>query len=194
MDDGWYLMSTSELERVLAEWRRGLEPSVPSGARHLSVEEALAYRDAGNLPDERDRTLRLVLHVSDDDVAHLSKKRLVFEPDHHDPPVWKGPGSRPVNVVPLRSGGGGVDEDQGPWWEDPELRALEEEWVATGSIAGLRVPADYRSFVFKTVLALSEAGREITPDSVADSIARWLPEGAEKIRAALKALKEKEPG
>lgn len=184
-------MNTSELELVLGEWRRGTEPSVPSGARQLSVDEALAYRDAGNLPDAADRSLRLVLRVSDEDVAHLAEKRLVFEPDFHDAPVWKKPGSRAVNVVPLRRGGGGEEPHPGPWWEEPELQALEEEWATTGTIAGLQVPADHRGFVFKTVVALRAAGREITADSVADSIARWLPEGAEKIRAA---LKEKEPG
>ncbi len=192
MEDGWYLMNTSELERVLAEWRRGSEPSVPPGVRQLFVAEAMAYRNAGNLPDEQERSLRLVLHVSDDDVAHVAQRRLVFEPDFHDAPVWKKPGSRSVNVVPLRtSGADGTRMGSGPWWEEPGLQGLEEEWARTGMVAGLRVPADYRGFVFKTVVALRGAGRDITADSVADSIARWLPDGAETIRAA---LKEKEPG
>lgn len=185
-------MSTADLERVLTQWRGGDQPTMPPGARQLSVHEALAYRNSGNLPDADDRSLRLVLHVSEKDVARVAEKRLSYEPDFHEAPSWRRPGSRAVNVVPLRTGGTAGDETpRGPWWEEPELQALEKEWARTGAVAGLQVPGEYRSFVFKTVLALQSAGQQVTPDSVADSIARWLPDGAEKVRAA---LKRKEPG
>ena len=190
MDDGWYLMSTAELENVLAQWRDGIEPVVPPGAERLSNAEALSRRDAGNVPDADDRSLRLVLHVSDEDVARIADARLDYEPDFHEAPRWRRPESRPVNVVPLRSARGG-EAPSGPWWEEPELAGLEDEWRRSGTIAGMRVPGEYRSFVFKTVLALQRAGHDITPDSVADSVARWLPEDAERLR---RALKEREPG
>ena len=190
MEDGWYLMSTAHLESVLVQWRDGIEPDLPPGAERLSNAEALARRDAGNLPDADDRSLRLVLHVSDDDVARIADMRLGYEPDFHEAPRWKRAGSRPVNVVPLRSVGKS-ESTPGPWWEEPELHALEQEWRSKGTIAGMPVPGEYRSFVFKTVLALQRAGHDVTPDSVADSVARWLPRDAETLR---RKLKEKEPG
>lgn len=50
----------------------------------------------------------------------------------------------------------------------------------------MRVPASYRGFVYKTVVALKNAGAEITAAAIADSISRWVPPAeAERIRAAL---------
>ena len=179
MREGWYLMSTRELERALASHRAGDEEEF--GIR-LSVEEALRLRNAGNVPDADDRSLRLVLFVDD---VPLDRKRASFEPDYHRAPEWRRPGSRPVNVVPLRTGSS-PETDPRPWWETPRVKELEEEWRASGSIAGIAVPAGYRSFVFKTVIALQDAGQPITADSIADSVARWLtPEDARRIRDAL---------
>ena len=186
--EGWYLMSTADLERELERRRSGRRDLPPSEALHLSVDDALAYRNAGNLPDDKGRSLRLVLEVDGPgDLRALHSKCLTYEPDFHDAPSWKREGSRPVNIVPLALPG----SEEGPaagaaWWEDAELAALEDEWRARGEIHGLKVPGPYRGFVYKTVLALVAAGREITPDSVADSIARWVPEAeAREIRAAL---------
>ena len=180
-------MSTADLERELARWRDPAADVPPSNARPLSVEEALAYRDAGNLPDEHGRTLRLVLVAQTaDEVRTLGKKRARFEPDYHAAPAWRREGSAPVNVVPLRASG--VVGDPSPWWESPDVADLEAEWRATGRIAGLKVPAEYRGFVLKTIVSLREAGLPVTEDSVADSIARWLSrEQAAEIRAALRA-------
>ncbi|MEA2452325.1 MAG: hypothetical protein QOG04_1035 [Actinomycetota bacterium] len=180
-------MSSKDVEIELKRWRNPDEEVKASAAQQLSIEEALAYRNAGNLPDAQGRSLRLVLHVNDAaELSYLQEKRLEFEPDFHDAPSWRKEGSKPVNVVPLRRddvvGDGGR-----AWWEDPDVAALETEWMATGSVAGMRVPADVRSFVYKTVLSLRAAGREVNPDSVADSIARWMsPKEAEQIRASLK--------
>lgn len=179
-------MSSSDLEVELRRWRDpGAEVYGSHGIR-LSVPEALAYRDAGNLPDSLGRSLRLVLHVNDAaELSYLQQKRLEFEPDFHDAPTWRREGSKPVNVVPLR-----LDDVKGAggraWWDDPEVAELEAEWSRTGTVAGMRVPADLRSFVYKTVLSLRAAGRDVTPDSVADSIARWMPpKEAEHIRRSL---------
>jgi hypothetical protein len=190
MEDGWYLMSTETLERVLALWRAGEEPTLPDDAIALTVEAALRYRDMGNLPDERGRSLRLVLHTSDDDVGLLATRRLEFEPDFHDAPSWRRPGSKPVNVVPLRTRSTEVVAGP-PWWEQPDVRSLEEEWRRRGTVAGICVPEEFRSFVFKTVVSLRSANLEVTPDAIADSVARWLPpDDVDRLR---KALKEKEP-
>ena len=179
-------MSTAELEQAVAAWRRGdrdEEYGTP-----LSIEAATARRNDGNMPDQYGRSLRLVLFV---DEEPLERKRLRWEPDYHDAPRWRREGSRPVNVVPLRDPDAPVGDGR-PWWEMPGVDDLEDEWRRSGSVAGIEVPAEYRSFVFKTVLALREAGREVTPDSIGDSVARWLSiEDARKIRAS---LKEKGPG
>jgi hypothetical protein len=183
-EEGWYLMSTSELERELARWRGG-DPS-PSEAIRLSNQEALDLRNAGNIPDERGRTLRLVLHVDSPETGLLEKKRLLFEPDYHDAPEWRREGSVPVNLVPLRTAG--VAADASRWWDDPALGALEREWAEQGTVEGVTVPGAYRGFVFKTVLALRAAGRPISAGTVADSIARWVPAPeADEIRKALAA-------
>jgi hypothetical protein len=184
--EGWYLMSTPELEQALSAWRRGDRDDEFGVA--LSTEDAIARRNGGNLPDEVDRSLRLVLFV---DEEPLEKKRIRWEPDFHDAPTWRREGSRPVNVVPLRSPDAPAGDGR-PWWEMPGVEALEEEWRKHGSVAGVEVPPEYRSFVFKTVIALREAGREISPDAIADSVSRWVSaEDAEKIRSA---LKRKGPG
>ncbi|MBA2426533.1 MAG: hypothetical protein H0V60_05540 [Actinobacteria bacterium] len=192
--EGWYLMSTSDLELELRRRRSpdGLVP--PSHALRLSVRDALDYRNAGNLPDELGRTLRLVMHVNGPkDLSALSRKRLLYEPDYHSAPEWRRAGSTHVNVVPLRTEAALQPNPHAPpappalpWWEEPALAALETEWRERGTVAGLRVPGAYRSFVYKTVLTLRAASLPITPRSVADSIARWVPPGeADVIRSAL---------
>ena len=178
-------MSTRDLEIELRRWR-GDEDAPPSNALALPLEDALAYRNGGNVPDELDRTLRLVLHVNDpSDLTYLQDKRLAFEPDFHDAPTWRRDGSRPVNVVPLRS-----DTATGPgleaWWDDDAIAALEQEWRRSGRVAGVVVPAEYRAFVYKTVLSLRAAGRPVTKRTIVASIARWLaPEDVERVAAAL---------
>jgi hypothetical protein len=185
LTEGWYLMSTSDLERELAHRRGTKAGAASSGALRLTVAEALAYRDAGNLPDEQGRTLRLLLFARDhDEVRNLPLQRTLYEPDYHDPPKWRRQGSKPVNVVPLRDEM--VPSNEMPWWEEPDVAALESEWLATGSIEGLRIPGDYRGFIYKTILSLRAQGREITATGVADSLARWLrPEDSARIRKAL---------
>lgn len=183
MREGWYLMSTRELEQLLAAWRasdRDAEFGLP-----LTVEQALQFRNEGNVPDEHDRSLRLVLFVDDEP---LEQKRLRYEPDYHQAPVWRGVDSRPVNVVPLRDDRTKRTKEHPPWWELPRVKELEEEWRRTGVVAGVQVPADYRSFVFKTVIALQDAGEPVTAESISASIARWLsPEDAAKLRESLQA-------
>jgi hypothetical protein len=184
LEEGWYLMSTSDLERELARFRGADVPA--SGAVRLSIDEALAYRDAGNLPDPEGRTLRLVLHNTEaGDPASLDSKRLLYEPDYHDPPTWRSEGSKPVNVVPLRQARAPA-EAADPWWERPELKELEEEWSRSGTVHGVAVPAAYRGFAYRTALSLRAAGIEVTAESLADSISRWVgPDDADRIRAAL---------
>ena len=66
------------------------------------------------------------------------------------------------------------------------MRELEQEWQRTGAVSGVRIPASYRGFVYKTVVALRNAGAEITAAAIADSISRWVPSAeAGRIRAAL---------
>ena len=187
LEEGWYLMSTEDLELELAR-RRDPNADLPlSNALKLTIEQGLAYRNAGNLSDAAGRSLRLVLRIeSPEHLKHLDRKRSLYEPDFLDPPTWRRAGSNPVNVVPLRTAR--IDQEaETMWWEDPELEALESEWQRHGTVAGVRVPREYRGFVYKTVLALKAAGREITPDAIADAIARWLsPKETELIRDALK--------
>ena len=132
--------------------------------------------------------MRLVLHVGDThEPGALERRRLTFEPDFHDEPTWRRPGSAPVNVVPL-AGTRAAREVPGAWFEEPGVGALESECQETGAVAGLRIPAELRGFVLKTVLALRSAGKEVTPETVSASIARWVPAAdAERIRAALTA-------
>ena len=192
MKEGWYLMSTGDLEIELARWR-GDAGRPPSRARRLSVKEALAYRNAGNLPDELGRTLRLVLRIDDpSDLLSLDAKRLVYEPDFLAAPTWRQPGSKPVNVVPLRA-----PDVEGPrgeaWLDDPEMAALEAEWERTGGLDGVAVPAEYRSFVYKTVALLRSTDTDVTVESISDSVARWLdPPDADRVRAALLAANQGE--
>jgi hypothetical protein len=174
LGEGWYLMNTQELELELARYRG--DDVQPSSAIPLSIDEALKYRNRGNTPDVAGRTLRLVLHVQNrDELKKLGLKRLIYEPDHHERPDWRGPRSAPVNVVPLRVEELGPARESG-WWEDPDLSELENEWETTGEVAGIKVSRERRGFVFKTVLSLRAAGMAISPESVANSVARWLPE------------------
>jgi len=174
--DGWYLMSTQDLERELARWRAPESDVGESNALGVTIQEALKFRNAGNLPDEFDRTLRLVLRVDDtQDLERLAERRLEFEPDYQDAPTWRREGSRPINVVPLRRPGV-APVSTAPWWEDAELAALEREFVEESTAGGVRVPGEYRGFIFKTIVALRSQGREVTPETIADSVARWLPE------------------
>ena len=186
LSEGWYLMSTPDLEHELKRHRSPDLELPPSSALRLTIPEALAYRNAGNLPDDRGRTLRLVLRVSDaEELKALPAKRLKYEPDYHDPPNWRLVGSAHVNVVPLRDPR--VSGDPRAWWENPQLAALETEWSESGMVAGLRVPGELRGLVYKTVLALKASGRRVDPDTLADSLERWMPpEEAEQIRSALK--------
>jgi hypothetical protein len=182
-------MSTEGLERELARWRG--DPSLPPGdVQRITTEEALAYRNRGNLPDDKGRSLRLVLAVEDRrDLEELARKRLVWEPDYHSPPDWRREGSRPVNVVPLRRPG--PPSTEVPWWEMPGVKELDAEWRKHGTVGGLETPAELRGFVYKTVLSLRAAGKPVTADAVADSIARWLPhDEAERVRAELRRARE----
>ncbi|MDP9069613.1 MAG: hypothetical protein M3N53_14915 [Actinomycetota bacterium] len=178
-------MSVADLE---IELRRRRDPDGdhrPSNAVALTTEEALAIRNAGNIPDELGRSLRLVLFV---DGEELSLKRLAFEPDFHQAPAWRREGSKPVNVVPLQVST--VEKAPRPgiaWWEQPDVQELEASWRETGAVQGLVVPAAYRSFVFKTVASLRSAGAEITVEAILDSVARWLaPHQVAELRAALR--------
>jgi len=173
--DGWYLMSTSDLERELTRWREPQTKVGPSNVLRLTIKQALEFRDAGNVPDQLDRTLRLVLRVDDaQELATLDQRRLEFEPDYQDAPTWRRVGSRSINVVPLRRPG--IEPvSEGAWWENPELAELEREFTQRGTAAGVRVPGEYRGFIFKTVLSLRSQGREVTAGTISDSIARWLP-------------------
>jgi hypothetical protein len=175
-------MTPSEVERMLTAVRAGSQQT--DVGRALSVEDAIVYRNAGNVPDEHGRTLRLIL-FDDGDPGTLARKRLQFEPDYHDAPTWKLEGSKPVNVIPLRTSDR-RSRTLEAWWEEPGMARLEDEWKRSGSIGGLRVPGEYRGFVFKTIAALRAAGKDVTPQTVADSVARWVPpEDAERIRDAL---------
>jgi hypothetical protein len=184
--EGWYLMNTSELEQELLRFRDPENDHPASGAVPLSIEDALAFKRSGNRPDSRGRWLRLVLHVTDAAALdHLNERRLLFEPDLHEAPDWRRPGSKPVNVVPLRTPDVRTS-DTGAWWDDPEIAQLEEEWRSSGTVSGLRVPGEYRGFIFKTVLALRAASEPVTAEKIANSIERWLPsEDAALVRRAL---------
>jgi hypothetical protein len=190
LEEGWYLMSVRDLEIELAR-ARGEDRAERSGAIRLTVDQALDFRNAGNVPDGAGRSLRLVLEVgSNDDVARLDARRLEWEPDFHESPNWRRDGSVPVNIVPLRAARDHPAADRA-WWDDPALAALEDEWTRTGAVRGISVPAEYRGFIYKTVLALESAGRAVTVDSLASSIERWLQPGeADALRAALEAAND----
>jgi hypothetical protein len=185
--EGWYLMSSADLEIELRRFRssKGAEPS---NAVRLAMEDAIRYRDAGNLPDDLGRTLRLVLRVdSAEDLRSLDEARSRFEPDHHDAPAWRRPGSKPVNVVPLRAPDVEVSPPEA-WIDDDEMAELERRWLEDGRVHGVRVPADYRSFVYKTASSLHRSGRPVTVSTIVDSLSRWMePKDVDAIRAALEA-------
>lgn len=190
LQEGWYLMSVADLEAELAHLR---DASRPPGQTTLALSDsdALAYRDAGNLPDEHGRSLRLVLGVGDEP---LGEKRLRFEPDFHSAPEWRREGSKPVNVVPLRRAAAVPRDPELAWWEQPDVAALEEEWRDTGRVAGLIIPGAYRSFVLKTIASLRIAGLQVNVESVIGSLSRWLrPDQVGEIRTALLDANAKEP-
>ena len=182
--DGWYLLSTDEVVHEANLWKRS-----PEGAfakyRKLSIDEALALRNAGNVPDADGRSLRLVITVDPDaGVASVAIRRAEFEPDFHDAPEWRREGSRPVNVVTLRERSSAPELNREAWWDDPKIAPLEKEWLESGTVAGMTVPAEFRGFVYKTVIALQAADKEVTADAVLDSVARWLdPLDVERLRA-----------
>lgn len=176
-------MSVRDLEIELAALRDGAAAAV-SNALPLTVAEALEFRNNGNVPDGSGRTLRLVLALDDEP---LSSKRLRYEPDYHAEPSWRRDGSKPINIVPIPS-----DRLQAnaaadlAWWEQPDVADLEREWQQSGAVGGLRIPAGYRSFVLKTIASLQSAGIDVTVESVAGSLARWLSPGqVSEIRTAL---------
>ena len=180
-------MSVPELERELALWKNG---EAPGPVERLTLDQALAFRDAGNVPDARGRSLRLVLHVSSrSDLAGLDEKRREWEPDYLDAPTWRREGSKPVNVVPLR-----LAEVEGwpqAWWEDADVGPLEKEWARDGTVGGVTVPGELRGFVFKTVIELRAAGRDVSVDAIVASVARWLKaEDMERFERALKEANE----
>lgn len=178
-------MSAADLEIELKRWRDPGAEDPASNAERLSIEAALAYRAKGNLPDAWGRSLRLVINIPEDaGPGYVEGQRARFEPDFHSAPHWKREGSKPINVVPLRAARGAAPRSA--WWDDPEIAALEEEWRTRGTVAGLVVPGEYRGFVYKTVVALRAANKEVTPRAVADSVSRWLsPSDAQALRAAL---------
>jgi hypothetical protein len=185
--DGWYLMTNEEVVREVERWKADPGSAFRDFSR-LPVSDALSHRNAGNFPDDEGRSLRLVITVDPDaGVDSVSERRLEFEPDFHHAPNWRRPASRPVNLIPLRMRTSSTDpEPEEAWWEDEKVAPLEAEWKEFGTVAGLPVPGEFRSFVFKTVIALRASGRDVTADSVADSVARWLdPVDADRLRKAL---------
>jgi hypothetical protein len=194
LQDGWYLMSTTSLVRLLEAFRRGDETYEADDIEPLPVADALAFRNAGNLPDDQERTLRLVLRVdSKEDLHSLDERRLALEPDYLDPPAWRREGSKPVNVVPLRAAD--VKGTARPWWDDPAAGALESEWQAAGVIDGVIVPGEFRSFIFKSVIALRQAGKPVTSESILGALERWLTaDQVEEIREAFRRAEEDAPG
>jgi hypothetical protein len=82
LDDGWYLMSTRDLELELARRNNPVRDAPRSNAVKLEVQEALSYRDAGNLPDEMDRSLRLVLNIEGSEGLHGldARRRITIRP------------------------------------------------------------------------------------------------------------------
>lgn len=183
--DGWYLMTTDEIVREAKRWRSDAEGAF-RGFETLSIDDALRIRDAGNIPDDRGRSLRLVITVTPDaGVDSVSARRLEFEPDFHEEPTWRREGSKPVNVVPLRRRSEASMDKPEAWWEDAKVAPLEKEWVTRGTISGLSVPGEFRSFVIKTVIALQGSGHEVTEEAVLASVSRWLePTDVERLRRA----------
>lgn len=186
--EGWYLMSPADLEVELRRFRSKGGPVEPSNAIALETDQALRYRDAGNLPDELGRSLRLVLRVdSAEELRSLDAKRARYEPDHHDAPNWRRPGSKPINVVPFRAPAIEIAPTDA-WLDDEDMADLERTWLHEGRVFGVRVPGAYRGFVYKTAAALHRAGRPVTVGTIIDSLRRWLePEDVEAIRRALEA-------
>lgn len=174
-------MSVEDLEIELSRLRAPDRERRVSRAMPLTVEDALQWRAAGNLPDEHDRSLRLVLQIGDEP---LSERRLRYEPDFHEAPTWRRPGSRPINVVPI--GARSEMAPDTPWWEQPDVADLEREWQRTGRVGDLRVPAGYRSFVLKTISSLRAAASPVTVETIAGSLSRWLsPAQVAEVRKAL---------
>lgn len=178
-------MSVRDLEIELAALR---DPAgvASSNAQRLDLSQALEFRNRGNLPDPSGRTLRLVLEV---DGEPLSVKRLRYEPDYHAEPSWRRDGSKPINVVPIPAShppSRAARTADLAWWDQPDVAEIEREWQRSGAVGTLRVPGEYRSFILKTIASLRSAGIDITVDSIAASLARWLSaEQVSEIRDAL---------
>lgn len=182
-------MSVADLEIELRRIREPDRVHESSRAQRLSNEEALEYRNAGNVPDEHGRSLRLVLRGVPES---LGTTRLRFEPDFHRAPAWRRKGSKPVNVVPLTEDRPRSDAmTEKAWWEHQDVARLEAEWSRSGTVAGIAVPGDYRSFVFKTVASLTSAGVEVTVDTILGSVARWL--AADQVAELGEALRRANP-
>ena len=182
-------MSVRDLEIELARFRDPTRADERSGAEPLSTQDALAYRAAGNLPDEHGRTLRLVLSVDDEP---LHEKRLRYEPDFHSAPTWRKEGSKPINVVPLPTRGRAPVETESAWWDQADVAPLEAEWARGGTVGGIAIPAALRSFVFKTIVSLRSAGVEVSQGSILDSVSRWLsPDQVDELREAFEELEQR---
>ena len=82
--EGWYLMSVADLELELARLRSPHEAFPSSHAKRLSTDEALAYRSAGNLPDE---TVLNYLNRASDAVYAMARYA-----DDPDPELFEGRG------------------------------------------------------------------------------------------------------
>ena len=89
----------------------------------------------------------------------------IDEADMSDPTIRRGSTGNPVRRAQKRLTLGGYD---------------------TGGVDGVRIPAQYRSFVYKTIALLRAAGEEVTVATISASIARWVaPDQAEDLRAVL---------
>ena len=68
---------------------------VESNTRRVTIEGALEFRNAGNLPDEVDRTLGWCFVSRTHRISNGShERRLEFGPDYQDAPTWRREGSR----------------------------------------------------------------------------------------------------
>ena len=67
------------------------------------------------------------------------------------------------------------------------MAELEAQWQRTGAVSGVNIPGDLRGFLFKTILALRAAGKEISVEALSASVSRWLqPDDVARIGDALR--------